>query len=94
MPFQIGCQRTVLSSGKIVGTAFRGPVGAPRSVPTILSVIEWAAKEIPKRITFAAARPYRAEKSRAWLRHRIALQCSPGCLRAGFDSVKGEANPA
>ena len=35
--------------------------------------------------------PIGAEKSRAWLRHHIALQCSPGCLRAGFDSVKGKS---
>jgi hypothetical protein len=33
----------------------------------------------------------RGLKSRAWLRNCIALQCSPGCLRAGFDSVKGKS---
>jgi hypothetical protein len=40
-----------------------------------------AAKEIPMRITFAAARPDGSENSRAWLRHRIA-RLPPGRLDA------------
>ena len=40
-----------------------------------------AAKEIPMRITFAAARPDGSENSRAWLRHRIA-RLPPGWLDA------------
>ena len=41
------------------GATFRSLSGSPHSVPTILPTTERAAKEIPKRITFAAARPYR-----------------------------------
>ena len=43
------------------GATFRALTGSPHSVPTILPTTERAAKEIPKRITFAAARPCGAE---------------------------------
>jgi hypothetical protein len=72
------------------GATFRALTGSPHSVPTILPMTERAAKEIRSANPNRGCTPLTgAEKSRAWLRHRIALQCSPGCLRAGFDSVQG-----
>ena len=77
------------------GTAFRGPDGASSLRPDHRTNERTSRDRDPKADHIRGCTPYGAEKSRAWLRHRIAsLQCSPGCLRAGFDSVKGKANPA
>ncbi len=64
---------------------FTGPrPGPPHSVPTILPVIERGERD-PKADHIRGSTPLTgAEKSRAWLRHGIAMYCSPGCLRAGL----------
>jgi hypothetical protein len=73
--------------GRCVPGSARGPLTPSR--PSCQRANE-AAKEIRSANPNRGCTPLTgAEKSRAWLRHRIALQCSPGCLRSGFDSVQG-----
>jgi hypothetical protein len=82
------------SSGKIDGNSVPGPLWAPslHSRPSY----QWSNEPRKRSQSGSHSRPHAPVglKARAWLRHRIALQCSPGCLRSGFDSVKGKSNPA